>query len=169
MSAPRVLLIVALSALLLGLVGWGSRVRYHTAAGEEAVLRLSWRTRPERKENCRDRTPQELAALPVHMRTPRVCEKARAVPYRLVLAIDGGPADTTILSPAGARHDRPIYVLRDSVLPPGLHHVSVLFARADDDGAGPVQFNGDLKLAAGYIELITMADDAPQLVHRSAQ
>jgi hypothetical protein len=167
MSKSRVLLIAAISALALGLIGWGSRAGYRSGAGDHALLRLSWRLRGERIENCRNRTQQELDALPAHMRTPRLCE-TRSVPYRLIVTIDGGEPHTTILRPAGARHDRPIYVLQDSALAPGTHHVTVVCVRADR--ATPLlRFDGSLNFFRGYIELITVDESTGQLVHESAR
>jgi hypothetical protein len=73
MSKLRIIPVVAVSALFLALIGWGTRADYQRATDQHALLRLSWRMRGERLENCRDRTPAELEALPVHMRTPRIC------------------------------------------------------------------------------------------------
>ena len=165
MSRLRVLPIVAASALMLGLIGWGSRADYRGASAEHALLRLSWRMRGERIENCRDRTQAELDALPVHMRTPRICETT-PVPYRITVRIDGGPADTMTVLPAGAKHDRPIYVLRDIVMTPGEHRVIVNSARADNE-AGMLEFDDEVYFLPGYIELITLADLGDALIHRS--
>ncbi len=166
MSKLRIVLMVAVSALAVLLIGWGSRAPYQATDSNEALLRLSWRMRPERNEQCRDRTQAELDALPVHMRTPRVCETS-VVPYRLILQIGDGAADTTTVLPAGAKHDRPIYLLRDSLLAPGSRRVRVAFERADSASAKALSFDATLRFAPGHIELITL--DAGQLVHRSAQ
>jgi hypothetical protein len=149
---------LAVSSVLLLLIGWGSRASYQTGQLDVAQLRLSWRIRGERIESCRDRTQQELDALPVHMRTPRLCQ-TRALPYLLVLSIDHGIPDTTMLHPAGARHDRPIYVFRDTVLAAGRHHVRVSFVRADS-AAQPLRFDGTL---------ITLNSESTQLVHQTGQ
>jgi hypothetical protein len=167
MNKTRVLLIALISAIALGLIGWGSRAGYRSGADDHALLRLSWRLRGERIENCRNRTQQELDALPVHMRTPTVCE-TRSIPYRLIVSIDGGVPDTTILRPAGARHDRPIYVLQDSTLPPGTHHVTIVCMRADRF-TPLLRFDGRLNFFRGYIELITVDESSGQLVHQSAR
>jgi hypothetical protein len=166
MKPMRALAMVAASAVMLLLIGWGSRIHYQSGENEHGMLRLSWRMRGQKIEACRDRTPAELEALPVHMRTPRLCE-SRAVPYRLILSIDHGKPDTTTVLPAGAKHDRPFYILRDSLLRPGAHHVAVTFARSDTSAASVVEFNGNLNLRPGRIELITLTEDGRRLAHRN--
>ena len=54
-----------------------------------SLLRISWRARGERIENCRPATAGELAALPAHMRQETICEDPRVAPYRLRVAVDG--------------------------------------------------------------------------------
>jgi hypothetical protein len=168
MSSLRIVLMIVVSAVAVLLVGWGSRAPYQATESEAALLRLSWRMRPERNEQCRDRTQAELDALPVHMRTPRICETS-VVPYRLILEIDDGVPDTTVILPAGAKHDRPIYVLRDSLLSPGRHEVEVTFERADSTRATVLRFDQKVNFAAGHIELVTLGNDGRSLIQRSAQ
>jgi hypothetical protein len=167
MNRLRVLLMVGVSAAALALLGWGSRAPYRATESEAALLRLSWRMRGERNEVCRDRTQAELDALPVHMRTPRLCE-TQLVPYRLVLQLGDGRPDTSLVLPAGAKHDRPIYVLRDSLLAPGAQRVRVTFERADSGTATVRPFDRTVTFAPGFIELITLEEGTGQLVHRSA-
>lgn len=166
MKTLRLLVMVLVSAAATLLIGWGSRATYQARDNDTALLRLSWRMRGERIQQCRDRTQAELAALPVHMRTPQICE-SRPIPYRVILAIDEGPADTTVVLPAGAKHDRPVYVLRDSTMLPGRHRIRVVFERTDS--AATARFlDQSIRFQPGHIELITMSDDARALIHRSA-
>ena len=106
MNKARMVIILAISVVFLALIGWGSRANYQRDEAKHALLRLSWRMRGERIERCHDRTQAELDKLPVHMRTPRICETT-AVPYRITLRIDDGPTDTMTLLPAGAKNDVP--------------------------------------------------------------
>lgn len=167
MSSVRIVLMILVSGVAVLLVGWGSRAPYQATESEAALLRLSWRMRPERNEQCRDRSQAELDALPVHMRTPRICETS-VVPYRLILQIGDGVPDTTVILPAGARHDRPIYVLRDSLLTPAPYRVHVAFERADSARTTVLRFDEELEFAAGFIELITLSDNSRELIHHSA-
>src|SRR5690606_5782376 len=74
MSAGRILMVVVVSALATASLGWLARAPYHPPGSDTGLLRLSWRLRGEKVESCRPRTQAELDALPVHMRTPEVCE-----------------------------------------------------------------------------------------------
>src|SRR5581483_10229084 len=65
-----------------------SRVPYAAEPGADALLRLAWRARGERVEQCRRLTPAELARVPAHMRQEIQCT-GRIVPYRLRVALDG--------------------------------------------------------------------------------
>ena len=166
MSYRRGLLMVVTSAAFLLLVGWGSRIELGASDDQYGMLRLSWRVRPERIESCRDRTQAELDALPVHMRTPRICE-ARSTPYRLIVEIDDGRPDTTIMVGGGARQDRPIYVLRDTLLATGEHEVEVVFEREDSLRTTALRFEEEVRFSAGQIVLITLSEDGKSLVNRT--
>jgi hypothetical protein len=146
---------------------------------------LSWRLRGEKDEECRARTPDELAALPAHMRSPEICE-GHLISYRLTMRIDNGPPLTRTIVPAGAKGDRPIFVMQDQGLEPGEHDVEVAFEpiRVDEedeagdreDEAGdeeettaarrPLHFRSRIKVTRGQIVLITLSDDATTLVQK---
>lgn len=132
----RGLAVVVTGAAVLAL-GALSRVPYTPADAGHGVLRLSWRVRGERVTECRRLSSEELEALPLHMRRPEACE-GRVAPYRLRVAIDGAVVEDTLIRAAGAREDRPIYVLRDFPLAPGAHAVDVAFTRegAADEAGG---------------------------------
>jgi hypothetical protein len=105
-----------------------SRVPYAAEPGADALLRLAWRARGERVEQCRRLTPAELARVPAHMRQEIQCT-GRIVPYRLRVALDGREVINELVQAAGARHDRPLYVFRELRVPPGPHALAVRFAR----------------------------------------
>jgi hypothetical protein len=164
-----------------------SRVPYTPADAENGVLRVSWRARGERVRECRRLTQEELEALPLHMRRPEVCE-GRIAPYRLRVAIDGAVVEDTLIRAAGARQDRPIYVLRDFPLTPGAHAIDITFTRegARDEGEGEpgseaepeTERNGSapahlaletvVEIRPGRITLVTFDPNQNALVVRSA-
>lgn len=153
-----------------------SRVPYPAADPEQAVLRLSWRTLGERVEECRKLSQEELAELPVHMRRPEVCE-GRLVPYELVVELDGEPVIREVVTPAGARGDRPLYVHRELGLAPGSRRLSVRFLREStanpaapgEDGAptpARLELDRAVELRAGEVLLVTYDPDQRSLVAR---
>lgn len=110
-----------------------SRVPY-TATGGEAELRLAWRARVPRVEECRRLTPEEQAALPAHMRREEVCE-GRVASYLLRVAVDGRTVRLDTVAGAGARGDRPLYVSEAIRLRPGAHDVAIAFTRLGVEAA----------------------------------
>jgi hypothetical protein len=169
MKASRALGGTVLTVVLLAGIGGLSQVPYTPAGSAEAVLRLSWRFRGERSETCRPRTPAELEALPVHMRTPEVCEGGN-VAYRLVTQVGGARPDTAVVLPGGARGDRPVFVLRESALPPGRHRVQVRFEPVAGGAAGEsatLHIDTVVQAEPGVVHLITLDATGGGLVHRS--
>ena len=116
-------------AILLGL-RWASTVAVTTSSENEAVLRVAFRARPERIEVCRDSTPEELAAVPAHMRQARVCVGQTAT-YRLQVRLDDEVIADEIVRGSGLRGDRPIYVFRERLVAPGDRAVFVRFTRQE--------------------------------------
>jgi hypothetical protein len=129
--------VMGIAAALLVTIGitWASAVRMPSSPAV-AVLRLAWTARPERIEDCRPQSEEELAKLPAHMRQAVVCEGTTAA-YRLEVRRDGALIAHQIVRGGGLRHDRPLYVFRDISLPPGDAAISVRFVRVDSaaDGA----------------------------------
>ena len=133
--AGRTVLGTSLAIVAILVIGAATRVPWTATPADRALLRLSWRAESETMEECRSLTEEELAELPVHMRTPEVCER-RAVPYLLKVDIDGRTFLDDTLHGSGAREDRPVHVFREFALRPGTHAVEVEFLAigAEDDG-----------------------------------
>lgn len=89
-----------------------------------SVMRVAIRLPGQVSEVCRDRTAEELAKLPLHMRTPRECERV-ALDYALSIEVDGQSVLKSTLSARGARGDKPLLFEDDLVIAPGSHKVSV--------------------------------------------
>ena len=121
---------VAMGVLVTFGVAALSQATYRLHADDLAMIRLSWRALPERIETCRTASPDELAALPAHMRQQVICEGATAR-YRLKVSLGGGQMLDQVIRGSGLRHDRPIYLLRDLPIPPGQHELEVTFDRID--------------------------------------
>ncbi|HSJ10414.1 MAG TPA: hypothetical protein VK928_10885, partial [Longimicrobiales bacterium] len=154
--------ILASAALTLPVAAL-SRAPWTPPGADTATLRFSWRMSVKAQENCRARTQEELDALPVHMRTPEVCTRDDAA-YVLVTRIDDTTPDTVHLLRGGVKGDRPLFVLEERVLPPGVHRVGVELQRITTEGAESMAaLDTELELRPGGIALVTL-DAADRLV-----
>jgi hypothetical protein len=157
---------LATTALLMLTVAALSRLPHTPPGADNAVLRLSWRMSVS-GAHCRDRTQQELEALPVHMRAPQVCERD-AARYILVTRVGEAAADTVDLARGGVKGDRPLFVLRERVLPPGPQRIQVAVHRLGGlpPSALPTGLDTTLIMVPGRVALITLDADAHRLVVR---
>lgn len=161
MSVARKIGAVALAVVGTVAIAWLGRVPTAQAHPEEALIRLSWRLRGARVEECRARTPEELEALAPHMRTPEVCVGVNAA-YELSVELDGREVVRDTVRPAGVRSDRPVYVFRDLPVPPGSHRVEVEFEALLPDGfegggaAAAFELEEDIEVGPAEIALITL-------------
>jgi hypothetical protein len=158
----RAISIVVVTALVTLGIGAASRAPFTPNNSDQALLRLSWRLRGEKIESCRQRTEEELAKLPVHMRTPQECV-SRLLSYRLIVRTDKA-TDTLRFAPAGAKADRPIFVLHDVELGPGRHEIEVEFAAENGRQEKLLRYRGQIELRRGDIALLTLSPKADQLV-----
>lgn len=121
--SARVVLTAAILTLviLLGQIPWGE-------SRDEAVLRLALRTVRGKLDICRELTPEELEARPVHMRgSGETCDSV-PVTYRLRVAIGETQMLDERVEARGARRDRPHNVDRELVVRPGTAALSVHFS-----------------------------------------
>ncbi len=123
---------VALGLAAMAAIVWLSNVDVTVHGSEHGVLRLAWSARPERVENCRQQSGEELARLPAHMRQPVVCEGATAE-YRLTVVYGGLAVADELVRGGGLRQDRSLYVFQEVPLKPGDAAIEVRF-----DRLGPV-------------------------------
>ena len=138
MSSRRIArwaLATVVSAVALLLLARASAAPVSVRRAEAARLRLSWSARPERIEVCRTLSEQELAQLEEHMRQRVQCD-GRFATYALRVESDGRALLESVVRGAGLRHDRPLYLLREIDLPPGVHRVRVSFTRREKTDTG---------------------------------
>lgn len=134
MTALYRMLGAALAIALMAVIAWGSSASLTVHGSTAGQLRLAWSARPERIEKCRQRTEEELARLPQHMRQPLACEGATAE-YRLHVRIDGALVFERVVRGGGLRQDRSLYVFHEMTLEPGETTLEVRLDRLGPDPA----------------------------------
>lgn len=152
-----------------------SFVPYSPERNVGAILRLAWRARGERVNECRRLTPSELAKLPAHMRQEEVCE-GRLLPYQLTVAVDDSLVIDRLVHGAGAREDRPLYVFEEVAVEPGPHRMIVQFSLVDTAAATPdtgrslaprrLVLDTTLQLDARRVALVTYDEERELLMVR---
>lgn len=120
--------VVALAGMAA--IVWAASAPITIHGSDHAILRLAWSARPERIENCRQQTEEELARVPAHMRQPIVCEGVSAQ-YRLTVRHDGMEVANRTVHGGGLRQDRRIYIFDELPLEPGDRTIEVRFERID--------------------------------------
>jgi len=150
-----------------------SRLPTHFAASDDALLRLSWRMTGVTAQACRTLSPEELEKLPVHMRNPRACI-GHIASYVLRVHLDGALAAQDTVRPAGARGDRPITLLRDLPISPGIHRVAVAFDALLPEGVDPppealrsLAWNGEVDAGPRGVALVTLDPEGRRLEYRT--
>jgi hypothetical protein len=116
-------------AVVLAVAALSHRPLWRSLAENTALVRLSFTHSGVRA--CRDRTPEELAALPRNMRNAQLCDRRRA-PVRVEMDIDGKTVFAGDLPPGGLAGSGPSRVYRGVELPAGRYRLAV---RMRDDPA----------------------------------
>lgn len=123
----------------------------HLATGD-ALVKLSVVHSGQRKEECRERTAEELAKLAPNMRAGTTCPRER-VPVAIRIELDGAPLFDIVAPPRGFARDGASTVYRRVAIPAGRHRV---VARLNDTpGAGFAHVReAELELAPGRVLVI---------------
>ena len=138
---------------LMALIGYFStQPRFAHVPENMALLRLSLSHAGERKHECRQRTPEELAKLPPNMRALQDCPRERSA-LTVELELDGSRIYSAEIAPGGLRRDGASTVYRRFVVPPGQHRIVVRLK--DRPGAAfNYQHEQSIELRAGGALLI---------------
>lgn len=150
---------LALYVPLMALIGYFSVSPNFTVVPEgAALLRLSIVHAAERKEPCRERTPEELAKLAPNMRAPLDCPRERS-PLLVELELDGALVYRREVQPAGLKKDGAAAVYYRMNVPAGKHRI---VARLKDRPGEAFNYVRDatLELSPGASVVIDFA--APQ-------
>jgi hypothetical protein len=92
----------------------------------QALLKLSFTHAGQLVEDCRQRTPEELAKLAPNMRAPMECPRARS-PVTVELRFDGQLLARRVERPSGLSRDGASTVYERFTVAAGKHDLSVKF------------------------------------------
>jgi len=112
---------------------------------------------------CRERSPEELAALPANMRAPLVCPRERS-PLKLELAIDGRLVLTETLPARGIHRDGRASTYRRLSIPAGEVTVAVRMKDHVDQQTFPYQSTVRTVLTPGANLVIDFDNESGRFV-----
>ena len=154
MNAPaRYFVQGLLYAAFVAAVGYfSSAPAYQHLKPDQALVRLSFSHGAQRKQPCRERTPEELAKLAPNMRAPTVCPRERAA-VTVELEMDGKLLYRIIAPPSGLAKDGASTVYRRLAVEAGRHDFR---ARLSDNARGEFNYNAQrtVEVATGRVLLI---------------
>ena len=147
----------AIQAVLYGafaaFVGYFSTApTYDHLAPGEALVRLSFSHAAQRKEACRERTPEELAKLAPNMRAALDCPRERA-PLLVELELDGKLVLRRVVLPVGFKGDGNATLYHRLPVPAGKHRIAVRLRERPGEGFDYVR-EETVELAPGRVLLI---------------
>jgi hypothetical protein len=133
MKAVRYATQLVLYVPLLVMIGYFSTFpRFVVLPEDQALVLLSFSHAGHRQQECRQRTPEELAKLAPNMRIAEDCPRERN-PVTVELEIDGQLLYHVEAPPAGLRKDGASTVYRRAAVPAGRHRI---VARLRDRASG---------------------------------
>lgn len=172
-SAPRAgpgLVRYALQAILYAafvvVVGYCSTSPpYRLLPPDTAVVKLSLQHAGQRKEACRERSPEELAKLAPNMRAAQVCPRERAN-VTVDVTMDGQPLFSVLAAPTGFAKDGASTVYRRMAVGAGEHRFVARLADTADGKFGYVT-EATVILRPGRVLVIDFDTKAGGWVFRS--
>jgi hypothetical protein len=122
-NALRLAFQLVLYVPLMALIGYFSSYPRFTQVGEDqALLRLSVVHGTQRLQECRERSPQELAKLAPNMRAALDCPRERS-PMAIELELDGRVVYQRRVSPSGLKRDGAAALYHRMEVPAGRHRI----------------------------------------------
>jgi hypothetical protein len=115
---------VVIAALFAGVAALADWPVYRQTPPDTGIVVLTFVHGADRRAQCRRRTPEELAKLPLNMRRVEDCPRGRQ-PVYVEFDVDGHNVFRASLPPAGIAGDGPSRVYQRFVLPAGPHDIAV--------------------------------------------
>jgi hypothetical protein len=149
----RILAQLLLYVPLMALIGYFStEPRFSPVRDGEALVRISFIHAAQRKQECRQRSAEELARLAPNMRAALDCPRERA-DLLVELELDGATVLRRELRPAGFQRDGNAVLYQRLAVPAGRHRI---VARLRDRAEGEFNYVKEqtVELDAGRVLLI---------------
>lgn len=108
--------------VVLGVAWLSANPSWQSLGEDDALIRLSFTQSGVR--DCRDRTPEELAALPPNMRGSQICDRRRA-PVYVEMDIDGETVFAKDLEPTGLSGTGPSRIYQRFEVPAGTYKLAL--------------------------------------------
>ena len=130
---------------------------YHHLAPDQGLIRFSLSHAAQRKVECRERTPEELARLAPNMRAPMDCSRERA-PVAVELELDGKLVVQAVVPPSGLTRDGASTIYRRLQVAAGTHRI---VARLRDRAGGEFNYvrEAELEIKPGRVLVIDFHAD----------
>ena len=113
---------IGYAAFCVALAYFATRPVYHPIPAGTALVKVSLQHAGQRKEPCRERTPEELAKLAPNMRVATVCGRER-VPVAVEIELDGRSLVSAVVPPSGLSRDGSSTLYRRANVTAGSHKV----------------------------------------------
>jgi len=139
-----------LAVVMAAFMGLVSDFGYAAPRLESSELVVSFSHPGAASDQCRTRSEEELAALPVHMRKAEVCDRGRS-PVRFAVLVDGQKVVEKSVTPSGIWEDGNSVVVERIPVEPGAREVSIAIGDTADADEWPhrdtrsIEFTTDSK------------------------
>ena len=142
-NALRYLAQALLYVPFMAIIGYFSTSpAYRHLAPGEALIRLSISHAAQRKGECRERTPEELAKLSPNMRAPLDCPRERSA-VTVEIDLDGQRVVQAVAPPSGLTRDGASTLYRRLPVAAGTHRI---VARLRDRASGEFNYVREVEL-----------------------
>ena len=138
---------------------------YRPLNADEALVRVALTHLGQLIGDCRDRSPDELARLPVNMRAERLCPRARA-PVRLRVEIDERIWVDETHAARGLAADGAVMVYHRMPIVAGSHRIRVLIADGSDADLFQHVREASVRLAPGSLLTIDFDRERREIAFR---
>lgn len=153
MKLLRVAAQLVLYVPLMALIGYFStEPRFSAIGGDQALLRVSFIHAAQRRQECRQRSAEELAKLAPNMRASLDCPRERA-DVLVEVELDGALVLRREVRPAGFQRDGNAALYQRLSVPAGKHRI---VARLRDRAEGDFNYVKEqaVELHAGHVLII---------------